>query len=656
LLRSLDLRQMKGEPGFFGSYGFKSWAGVGEAKPNGVMHELSHSYWGGFPVAGFPSLSWDTMPGEHLSPAMQQYRADILSFMAQPPDGYEVFRQRLRNLPALSDDNLEPLFHSMEADLVYSTGGDLALAPPVLRKYWVWLIEDGPFNSWYDAIGWYRALSPQDLAAANKYLGFEHLDLRQYRSLRPSGGGPANLQAQQRILDQEERQRLFDLADQFDLLLGGPQKEEKFQFWRGYLRDKLELHRAHPGYLASLNLPRAADLAGALEFVNGLRGDHPASQSQRISRQLADQLFLVNLLPALDNRTLLSLFAIGTQFPTGPTLQATASFVERLDRFSKVVDRVLAKGRDDPRQGAGELKLFLAHVPFEPVDDIRLFFELFQDADPAAARAVMRALDKETVRRLMAPAPFHLRTLLTSEELLDRLDITAQADVPSLRRGITTLMQETSGNYIVDEPFLHRMYAVMAARAERTPQETLRVLRRTFVPLEGFIQTQPQAAVAVLASDLDSAALLVANSDPVVFPPARVIYRLIYADPELAARLTLVLADRGGPALVMEVLAHFAYDKDRLERAPSLPISLERDGRFLEALLRHRSAEWLETRLAAAFGEFGQRSARGEVGPDFLAQYRATLEAAAATLPDRDSRTRLQAVVHRVAAPLGGGR
>jgi hypothetical protein len=544
----------------------------------------------------------------------------------------------------------------MEADLVYTTGGNLALAPPVLRKYWVRLIEDGPLNSWYDAIGWYQALSPEDRAAANKYLGFEHLDLRQYRSLRPHGGGPANLQAQRGILDQEERQRLLDLADQFDLLLGGPQKEEKFQFWRGYLRDKLDLHRVHRDYLASLNLPRAADLAAALEFVNGLRGDPPASQSQRIARQLADQPFLINLLPALDNRTLLALFAAGTPFPKGATLQATASFVERLDRFSRVVDRVLGKGRDDPPQGVGELKLFLAQVPFEPVDDIRLFFELFQDADPAAARAVMRALDKETVRRLMVPVPFHLRTLLTPEELLAKLDITAQADVPSLRRGITALVQETSGNYLVDEPFLHRMYGVMAARAERAPQETLRVLRRTSFPLEGFIQTQPQAAVAVLAGDLDLAVRLVEDSDPVVFPPARVIYRLIYADPELAARLTLALADRGGEALVGEALAHLAYDKDRLERVPELPISLERDGRFLEALLRRQGAGWLEKRLAAAFSEFGDRAARSEVSVDFLAQYRATLEAAAATLPDSDSRTRLQAIVGRVAAPLGSGR
>ena len=99
LLRSLDLRQMEGEPGFFGSYGFKEWAGVGEASPIGVAHELGHSYWGGFPVEGSPELSWERPNSQELSPALLSYHADVLAFMAQPPDGFEVLRQRLRNLP-----------------------------------------------------------------------------------------------------------------------------------------------------------------------------------------------------------------------------------------------------------------------------------------------------------------------------------------------------------------------------------------------------------------------------------------------------------------------------------------------------------------------------------------------------------------------------
>ena len=142
-MRSLDLRQMRGEPGFFGSYGFARWAGVGEAKPIGVMHELGHSYWGGFPVIGRaahgfpvigrPDLGWEREAGQEIAPALSSYHRDILAFMAQPPDGYEFLRQRLRHLPEVSGENTEPLFHSLEADLPYTTGGDLVLSQSCFR-------------------------------------------------------------------------------------------------------------------------------------------------------------------------------------------------------------------------------------------------------------------------------------------------------------------------------------------------------------------------------------------------------------------------------------------------------------------------------------------------------------------------------------------
>jgi len=299
LVRSLDLRQMQGDPGFFGSYGFKEWAGVGEAKPTGVMHELSHSYWGGFPVEGFPELSWDSLPGGSLSTAIERYHADILAFMAQPPDDFEVFRQRLRNLPELSADNPEPLLHNVEAALVYDTGGNLALVPPILRKYWSRFLKPGPFDSWYDAVAWYRTLPDEDRSVANKYLGFEHLDLREYTALLSSEGPRDYISIRRDILAQEERQRLYDLAEQFDLLLGDPQKEENFQFWRGYLRDKVELHRQHEGYLTSLELVRATDLAGALGFLTELSGLSPEEQAARVADQLKVQPFVVNFLPTL---------------------------------------------------------------------------------------------------------------------------------------------------------------------------------------------------------------------------------------------------------------------------------------------------------------------------------------------------------------------
>lgn len=204
LLRSLDLRQMKGDPGFFGSYGFNQWAGVGEASPIGVMHELGHSYWGGFPVETRPDLSWDIGPDSGLSTAMKSYHRDILAFMAQPPDEFELLRQRLRNLPDISSENTEPVFHNLEADMVYNTAGSLNLVPPILRKYWSSFLPAGRFDDWYGAAGWFQSLSPDEVSATGKWLGFEHLDLRQYPLLDPATPPEKMILTAQSVLATEE--------------------------------------------------------------------------------------------------------------------------------------------------------------------------------------------------------------------------------------------------------------------------------------------------------------------------------------------------------------------------------------------------------------------------------------------------------------------
>ena len=153
------------------------------------------------------------------------------------------------------------------------------------------------------------------------------------------------------------------------------------------MRDKVQLHRSYPSFLASLELPRASGLAAALEFLVGLEGRPPGEQSQRIADRLPAEPFLVNFFPALGNRTLLELFAGATPIPEGATLQATASFVERLSRFSGVVAQVLAAGRDEPQQGAAELTKFLEEIDYEPEEDLKLFFELFRDEDRDTAGA-----------------------------------------------------------------------------------------------------------------------------------------------------------------------------------------------------------------------------------------------------------------------------
>ncbi|MBQ11461.1 MAG: hypothetical protein CMJ45_07925 [Planctomyces sp.] len=649
LVGSLDLRQTRGDPGFFGSYGFNSWAGVGEAKPIGVMHELGHSYWGGFPIEGSPELSWERPSSQELSPALQSYHADVLAFMAQPPDGFEILRQRLRNLPKLSSANPEPLIHNLEADMVYNTGGDLALVPPILRRYWSRFLMPGSFGSWENAVGWFRGLSRDDRSMAGKFLGFEHLDLRSYNVT----GGPdldsVSLEDYREILVREEKQRLFDLADQFDLLIGDAQKEENFGFWRGYLRDKVDLHRRHPDYMASLELERAATLAEALEFTVDLVRRSPVDQASRLRRELSNQPILINFLPALENETLLLLFADSAPLPEGPTLQATASFVDRLNRFGRVVDQVIEAGRRNRLQGAAELVGFLEGTGYAPEEDIKLFFELFGDSHRGTATGILRILDKDSFRRSIEVAPFHLRSLLTADELLPKLNIVPSAGLDELALGIAILVEEPSGNFIVDEPYLLAMYRVVADRTLENPGEMAGILGQESFSMEGFIMAQPAAAVTAMRSDMEAALTIVGHSDAVISPPARIMYRLIHADPDLASDMMVALDEQGDTGLMVESLAYFAYDDERSKLLSGLADALGQDGKLLQALLKEQGAEWLTQRLGEAFSLHG-----GDGPEDFRSRYRSTLDAAVATLEDADEQEELRRVIETAAGNKSG--
>jgi len=648
LLRSLDLRQMEGEPGFFGSYGFTEWAGVGEASPIGVAHELGHSYWGGFKVAGRPDLSWAIPSGSTLAPALESYHQDVLTFITQPPDDFELLRQRLRNLPDVSSDNPEPIIHNMEADVVYNTAGSLNLVPPILRKYWADFLPAGRFDDWYGAAGWFQSLSQDDVSLAGKWLGFEHLDLRQYPSLDPATPPEDILLAAQRVIETEEKERLRDLAYQFDLLIGYPQNDEDFEFWRRYLRDKVTLYRNHPAHLAVFSISRAEQIDSALRFLAAPATGSPAQQAQRLADRLVEEPFLVNFLPAVDNQVLVELFSSGTALPEGKTLQATASFVERLKIFGAKVDSVLRAGRSDPTAGAAELESFIADTGLDQKEDIKLFFDLFKDRDQKTAKDVTFALSNETIRGLMVPVPFQLRTILDPEELLSKLGIESDAaNQSSVRDGIALLVEEPSGNFQVDEPFLAAMFQVVAERAEDDPLETALLLMDSPFPLEGMILAQPAAASSIFKSDREFGLALVRNSDSLIAPPWRIMYRLVKTDPSLAAGMLAEFQRRGEAVLVAESLAYLAYDKDRQERSSLLPISLEDDGRFLDALFKEEGAEWLAARLSESVELYRQRVSANEVGADFLERYRETLEFAAAFLDDRETGKGLTEIIRR---------
>ena len=620
LLLRLDVRQMLGQPGFFGSYGYKGWTGVGEAKPAPIMHELGHAYWGAFPVTGRPELTWETPDEGGLSTAMEAYRRDVLDFMGQPLGHYELFRSYLRNIPGLSAEKLDGLWHSVEADVVGNVAGDLDLLPPILRKYWDRFMEPGPWSSWYEAAAWFGSLDGDQAHLASQYMGFQHLDLREYGPL-PAPGPGAPLERSSSVLEREERQRLWDFADQLELLLGAPEYEENFDFWRGYLREMQRLYHRNPGYLETLALPRASAIAESLSFLRSLEERDPESRAEAIAQRIIGRPFLIHFLPALDNRTLLALLSAGAPLPETTTLKGTAAFVSRLERLAPAVNEVLATAREDSALGAASLARFLDAQDFEERRDLRLFFELLRDADGGIARETTGALDGPTKRRLLEAVPAETRALLDPGSLLDAVAVTDTSGLDEMARGIDLLIQFPSGNYRVDEPYLAEVYGVVAARAEHDREGILRVMSESRLPLERFIRDHPAAAASILAADLDLAAGLVEGSDPVVFPPARFVYRLIAADPAFAARLVAHLDARGERGLVVESLAHFAYDADRLAAAPGLPVSLEADGRFLDRLLSERGRGWLLDRLSEAVRAYALRVGRGEVPGDFLRAY-----------------------------------
>ena len=537
------------------------------------------------------------------------------------------------------------MIHNLEADMVYNTGGDLALVPPVLRKYWNRALAPGPFGSWCQAASWFRSLPEPGRRLASQYLGFEHLDLRAYHPAPATEESAQVGEANRNTLASEEKQRLYDLADQFDLLVGGPQAEENFSFWRAYSRDKVRLHNQHPDYLASLDLPRAKQLAAALDTVSDLENLPPRAQAERLRDHLAESPFLVNFLPAIDNRALVDLFSNAPPLPQGATLQATASFVDRLRRFEGVVGGVLTVGRVSPRQGALELRRFLEQNGYGTKEDLRLFFELIREQDHTTASRILLASEPDVIHGLLEQVPAQVRFLLSPDQLLMKLDITMASNIEEVASGVRMLVDETSGNYIIDEPFIHAMYSVIAARSDAQTSEMLGVLGHGRFPLHGFIRRQPEAAARVLEADLGLALDLVGNSDPVASPPAQIVHALVQARPELAARLVTAMDSRGEQTLVSASLGFIAYDAQLSDMTAGRETSLKQDARFLLALLRSNGEDWFAEKLGGALDHFtGDVSGRPA---NFALQFRGTLLAAAEDIEDHAARDSIRDIVAR---------
>ena len=637
-LEGYDLRQMIGQPGWFGSFGNQSWAGVGQAIPDRVLHELSHSYYGAFPVTGRPQLTWDILQGDDLSSALRQYREDLVTFMAQPPDRYEPLRDRFRNLPNLSNGQYPDLFHFGEADLISMVGSNLNLVPPILRKYFDQFLQPGEHKTWDQALRWYLGLSEQDKRVANGYFGLVHFPLPTYRGMRPQSDARVSAPVPE-VLAGEERQRLRDFAHQYDLiksekfgLVDAASVDRDFKFWRGLLRDMLELHSKHPRVLKREIGEQGVRLADVMDTFLEAK-NLPQEEQVELFKPRLDETLIADFVVLLNSRVLVELFRESAPQAGGESAQEViGKFTEKLKRFISAVNTTITIGKSDLPGGVAAFQDFLEELSDQELQsNLALVFDLLWEADRDTAERLVNSMSEEAILRIFDKNPAAtMNGRVRPERLLAVLKITEEASQRQFTEGMQALLDNSSGNFQIDASFTTLAFRRIANRSRGAPQEALEVLKAANIPLSalpynGFLVDEPEAASAILAADLNEAAELIANREGYGETPQRVIHTLIVNDPALAGRIVATLSAQGEEETAREALIVFAYDAERLDANPDVNLSLEKDKRFLNVLIDAEGQEWVRQRMEEVIRKYEGYIRQGIMDANFLKAYPQTL-------------------------------
>ena len=657
-----DLRQMVGMPGWFGSTGYDGWAGVGQAIPSSVIHEVSHSYFGAFPVSGDPGLSWVRTGGATPSPALKQYQRDLVTFMAQPPDGFEPLRERFRNLPGLSRKENPDLFHFGEADLLYTTGANSQLIPPILRRYFDRFLDGNDFQTWHEAIGWYLALPDQEKTLANQYIGITHLPLERYRPLkgRETAHVPLGTRA---LLLSEQRQRLVDFAQQFDRIVANELSfvdaasvDRSFQFWRGYLREMLALHEAHADVLVGAG-GRGRELQEALDIFVAAENLSAGAQVEHFKEALTSPL-VMDLAVLIPDRPMMELFGRQPQEDPPRTVEgAVRRFVQKLTRYAGAVGETLSLAKDDLDGGSESLEGFLNGLSDDELEkDLGLVFDLMRESDRTLARSLVDRLSGGLISRILESNPGALRSgNVSPERLLEVLEITPRHSGAEIASGLATLFQLSSGNFQIDRPFTRLAHDIIDDVADRDGTTGLMLLRDGGVPLIDFITDSPKASVKILSFDLAASTKLISDVDGYAYTPPGVVHRLISVDPALAAKVVVHMDAQGRKDIAIESLIVFAFDAERSRDNPTLGLSLTRDREFLEHLIGEQGLEWVKRHVALAIARYQRHVETGRIDERFIQEYAATLRDLIGTQPDPDKQTVLVRVLDQAFIDAGAG-
>ena len=632
-----DFRQMYGRPAWYGSHGAAGWAGAGEANPRIVLHELGHSWWGAFPVEGRPDLTWDRKDGE-ISLALAQFHADVERFLRQPPDSFEPLRDRFRNMPNLSHGDYPDLQHFSEADLVNVTGGNLQLIPPILRKYFSpFLAPEGVASSqiadWPSAIGWFRALPEDHKRIANEVFGLQHLPHDLYGDVPERSGA---------ILDprvviafqEEERQRLRDFAQQFDLIkqssaavYDAANVNRGFSFWRGYLTDKKQLHGLYPEVLGGHPSASARELGAAFDFYLGLDDESPAVQVEAVAARLHEPT-IRELAVLLKPRAIVELFS---DFTGSDVIdRAISERAKELAEIARDIEVIVAAARKSPVEGATTLEEYLSSFSDDELrSGLNLAILLIRDTDREVAKSIIPLLSDAAFLRILSVKPDQARAPeVEPQRLLAAVGVMRGATAESITSGALLLQQNSSGNFAIDRRYNDAVYDVIESLGASDPSAAIAALGVSEMRLRPWIHRRSDDALDMMRQEPGLTAGLLAAVPGPRETPETLLHELIGHNPEVAAALLIEMEDQGVEDIAQRTLMTLAFDAYWTDWGGVVGVDPALDARFLVELTRLRGSDWFEERFRQ--GVEGVRSdvEAGEADPQFLEQLRRTIAAA----------------------------
>ena len=645
-MEGYDFRQMINQPTWFGSTGFRGWAGAGQAVPKTIMHELSHSYWGVFGSSVQPDLDWLQLGGGTTSEGLLAYNADLAAFLRQPPDRFEPLRDRFRNLTNLSLDADSDLFHFGESEMINMTGGDIDLVPPILRPYFDSFLTDIgvggiDFDDWPQALNWFQDLEGDDRRSAEDLFAIQHFPLRFYEELNDSdlAALPDSIS---NILEHEERQRLRDFAEQFEdikerefALVDAAGIDHGFQFWSSYIRDMRSLHTRHPDELADMPDGLGPTLAEGFDFYAALDNKPIDTQVELVAARMGETV-IRDLAVLLAPRTLLALFGSQIEPEGGGLGVVLAGRVATLRKLAEAADQIIASS---PAGGASLIDEFVASRSITEVrTEISGLIRLLREAAPEKLQESMPLITNATILRLLEARPEIARSPeVTPARLLAGLGASPTASIDDLSSAGHTLFTNSSGNFNIDRETDSAFYGLLAERESSEAGLTLQVMQGASLGLFTWIRSNPHASGIAISNNPELAAKLIREKTSLRSLPARTIHRLISVDPLLAAGVLSIMDSGSEVNLMPDVLRWMVYDKFWSDLKSGPAVDLSKDAEFLLRLLELQGEEAVMAAFDDAVGIYLTAISENTLEEEYPHRHRETLSAIADAANDQSA-------------------